>query len=84
MFFHAINRHFDQPMAITVDLTAQGQLAGKGRHFMLEGRLSDRPAEGEPRQIGRITEREVSYDGKALQIALPPRTVSCVELPRQR
>lgn len=83
VFFHVINRHFDRPLTITIDLTAQGALAGKARHFMLEGRLSDRPAEGELRQIGRITERELSYDGKVLTIVLPPRTVSCIELPRK-
>jgi alpha-N-arabinofuranosidase len=83
VFLHVINRHFDQQMAITVDLTAQGAMSGKGRQFMLEGRLNDRPVQGEPRQIGRITERELSYDGKVLRVVLPPRTVSCIELPRR-
>jgi alpha-N-arabinofuranosidase len=84
VFFHVINRHFDEAMEITVDVTAQGPLAGNGRHFMLEGRLNDRPAEGEPMQIGTITHRDVAYDGKNLKVVLPARTVSCIELPRKR
>ena len=84
VYFHAINRHFDQPMSVTVDLTAHAPLTGTGRHLVLEGRLNDRPAEGEPRQIGRVTEREVTYDGETLKVTLPPRSVSCIELPRKR
>lgn len=71
-------------MGITIDVTAQGPLTGRGRHFMLEGRLDDRPAEEEPMQISNITHRGVEHDGKKLKVVLPGRTVSCIEPPRKR
>ncbi len=83
VYLHVINRHFDQDMPITVDLSGQAPLAGTGRHYVLEGRLNDKPAAGEPDQIGRITERELTFDGSDLRLTLPPRTVSCIELPRK-
>ncbi len=84
VFFHVINRHFDQPIEITIDLTALGPLENKAGHYMLEGRLNDKPAQGEPRQIARITHSELSYDGMVLKVILPARTVSCIELPRKK
>jgi len=84
VFFHVINRHFDQPIEITIDLTALRPLEDKARLYMLEGRLNDKPARGEPRQIARITHSELSYDGIVLKVLLPARTVSCIELFRQK
>ena len=40
VFFHVINRHFDQPIEITIDLTALRPLEDKAGHYMLEGRLN--------------------------------------------
>jgi hypothetical protein len=51
---------------------------------MLTGRLKNRPSKGESKQIGKITCTEVAYNGKILKILLPPRTVSCIELPRRK
>lgn len=84
VFFHVINRQFEQPIEITLDVTAMGPLAGNAHHYTLEGRLNNRPSQGEPMQIGRITRSEVLYNGKTLRILLPARTVSCIELPRKR
>ncbi|MFC1557904.1 alpha-L-arabinofuranosidase C-terminal domain-containing protein [candidate division KSB1 bacterium] len=84
VFFHVINRRFERAIKITIDLTAQEPLTGKAQHYILAGRLNDKPARGEPVQIGKITNREISYDGKTLEIVLPARTVSCIEFPRNR
>jgi alpha-L-arabinofuranosidase len=80
LFFHVINRHFDQSIEITVDLTDLGSFENKARHYMLEGRLNDSPAQGEPDQIAGINHTELVHDGKALKVLLPARTVSCIEL----
>ena len=84
VFFHVINRHFDQPIEIAIDLTALQPVGNKARHYMLEGRLNDKPVQGEPRQIARITHSDISYDGMVLKVLLPARTVSCIELYRKR
>lgn len=84
VFFHIINRNFDQPMEIKIDLTALGPLANIARHYMLEGRLNDKPTQNEPMQIAQITNSEIAYDGMILKVLLPARTVSCIELPRKK
>lgn len=82
VFFHVINRHFDKPIEITIDLTDFGPFEDKARHYVLNGRLNDMPAPGEPNQIAEITQSEVAYDGMVLNVLLPARTVSCIELYR--
>jgi alpha-N-arabinofuranosidase len=84
VFFHVINRHFDQPIEITIDVTALRPLDHRARHYVLEGRLIDKPAQGESSQIARITHSDIPYDGMMLKVLLPARTVSCIELPLKR
>ena len=84
VYFHVINRHFDEPMEISIDLTALHPLEAEARHYRLEGRLNDEPGEGEPRQVARITDSIVPYDGDMLRVLLPARSVSCIELGRMR
>ena len=84
VFLHLINRHFDQPQQVTVDLTALAPLTGKGRHYLLQGRLNDKPNDGEPVQIGQVTHADVTLRENVLDVLLPPRTVSCVEIARTR
>jgi len=84
IFFHVINRHFDKSIEITVDLTDMGSFDNKAEHFMLEGRLNDSPAKGESDQIAKIQRSELTHDGKTLKVFLPARTVSCIELYKNR
>jgi len=79
VYFHAINRDFDEPIDVTIDISAFGRLEGRAIHHVLEGRLNDAPKPSEPRQIGRITKRDLSFDGKGLRITLPNRSISCIE-----
>ena len=79
LYFHAINRGFEKSMDITIDVSAFGRLEGRAEHHLLEGRLNDAPEPGRPRQIGRTSQRDILFDGKALKITLPERSVSCIE-----
>ena len=83
IYFHAINRSFEEPLDVTVDVSAVDGLDGRAIHHVLEGRLNDTPDSGEARQIGRISQRDISFDGKTLKVTLPHRSVSCVELTRK-
>lgn len=83
VFFHVINRHFNTPMEVLVDLTDLAPLATTAQHYILEGRLTDPPAPGQPAQIAEITDSQVTFDGKTLKLILPARSVSCVEIPRK-
>ncbi len=83
IYFHAINRSFEQSIDVTVDVSAFGRLEGRAVHYVLEGRLNDVPEPDEPRQIGRITQKDIRFDGKTLTAALPHRSVSCIEFMQQ-
>ncbi len=83
VYFHAINRHFDEPMEVRIDLSAFGSLEGNAVHHVFEGRLNDRPRAGEPRQIGRIRHEQIRFEGTTFEVTFPPRTVSCIEIMRK-
>jgi alpha-L-arabinofuranosidase len=79
LYFHAINRSIDESIDVTIDVSAFGPLESRAVHHLLEGRLNDAPEPGQPRQIGRTTQKDVRFDGKALKVTLPERSVSCIE-----
>jgi len=83
IYFHAINRSFEQQKDVTIDVSAFGSVEGSAVHHVLEGRLNDEPGPNESRQIGRVSERPASLDGKILKTALPHRSVSCIEFNRK-
>jgi alpha-N-arabinofuranosidase len=79
VYFHAINRHFEKPIDVTIDISALGPFKDRAVHYILEGRLNDTPKPNEPRQIGRITQRDIFFNGNRLKITLPNRSISCIE-----
>ncbi|UCC96663.1 MAG: hypothetical protein JSW66_12550 [Phycisphaerales bacterium] len=79
IYFHAINRSFEKPLDVTVDVSAFGPLDDRAIHHILEGRLNDAPGPGQARQIGRVSRRDIRFDGKRLRATLPYRSVSCIE-----
>ncbi|MCH7556630.1 MAG: hypothetical protein IIB56_04135 [Planctomycetes bacterium] len=79
IYFHAINRSFEQSIDVTVDVSAFDHLKDFAVHYVLEGRLNDAPEQDGIRQIGRITQRDIYFDSKKLTVALPHRSVSCIE-----
>ncbi len=83
IYFHAINRSFEKSIDVTVDVSAFGHLEGRAVYYVLEGRLNDAPEPDEPRQIGRITQRDISFEGGKLTVTLPHRSVSCIEFTRK-
>ena len=82
VYFHAINRSFEKSIDVTIDISDLGRLKGSAVHHVLQGRLNDKPKPNEPRQIGRITQRNVSFDEHNLKITLPNRSISCIEFKR--
>ncbi len=83
IYFHAINRSFDKSRDVTIDVSAFGSVGRRAVHHVLQGRLNNEPGPNEPRQIGRVSERPASLDGKTLKVTLPERSVSCIEFNRK-
>lgn len=79
---HLINRDFDAPRTVTVDLSALPALQKSGKDYVFTGRLNDAPAPGEPLQIGREEQRPTPVGpSNLLRVILPARSISCVEVP---
>ena len=83
VFIHAINRSFDEPAEIAIDLT--GFPAGdRAIHHLVQGRLNDAPEEGQSEQIGRESASRITGSTKMFRVKLPERSVSCIEVPLER
>ncbi len=80
VFFHAINRSFSRAIDIDIDLSAFGHLAPTATHHLIEGRLNDRPREGEPLRIARTSSRMLMVKEPVLRVTLPARSVSVIEV----
>ena len=81
LFLHIINREYDKSLTLSIDASDLGEFTGTARRYSLVGRLHDQPRPGEPRQISRITETDFHVASGKLSLPLPPRSVSCVEIP---
>ncbi len=83
VFIHAINRSFDKAMEVTIDLP--GFPSGGGAvHHLVQGRLNDKPLDGQPEQIGYESTHKIAASAPPLKVTLPERSVSCIEIPLAR
>lgn len=83
VYWHAINRSFDQALEVTLDVSAMGPVAEQGRQFVLEGKLEDVAKPGEPQQLAAIRQANVPVSAGRARVTLPPRSVSVVEVERK-
>jgi alpha-N-arabinofuranosidase len=85
LFLHAINRHFDQALAVQFDISdLEKQHTTTGTLHIFEGRLNNEPAADEPLAPGRITEMKFPVLRSRFQVRLPARSVTVVEVPLQQ
>jgi len=82
-YWHAINRSFDKPLAVTVDLSALGPLADSARLFVMEGRLEDAPPAEGPADVAKIREEAVKVRAGLAKLNLPARCVAVLEASRK-
>ena len=84
LFVHAINRHFDEPLSVQIDISSLTQQPGQsGTLHTLEGRLRNAPEPGESAQPGKIRDEAFNIGGSRFQVQLPARSVSVIEVPLQ-
>ena len=82
LYLHAINRHFEEALAMQVDLSALGRsTAVKGTLHVLEGRLNNAPVGAETLAPGQIREEKIDRASDKVTVRLPRRSVSVVEIP---
>jgi alpha-L-arabinofuranosidase len=82
IYVHAINRHFSQNLSVTINLSAISGVTGRAIHHTLEGRLQNEPQPGESKEAAWLREQPLRFDGPALRVTLPKRSISCLEIAR--
>ena len=82
LFIHAINRHFEQPMKLKIDLSAFQSLPGKAVQYVIEGQVQDGRRGSQPWSICRLGSHELPFAPPEMAAELPPRSVSCIEIRR--
>jgi len=82
LYVHLINRHFDQPLSVRIDISSLTSRPGRrGILHTLEGRLRNTPEPGESLAPGRIRDAAFQIDGSRFRTRLPARSVSVIEIP---
>ncbi len=81
LYVHAINRHFDQPLSVHIDLTAVAQQPGLTGivHSLEEATPGSHPSP----QPGVIRATEFRPGGGHCQVRLAARSVNVIEIPLQ-
>ena len=82
VYFHAINRHFQEALPVRLDLTELGGTPGPGGTLhVLEGRLRNAPAAGEAIAPAKVRVETLKISGNSVEVELPARCVAVVEIP---
>ncbi len=82
IYVHAINRSFDQPVRVKIDLSSAAKLSGEGRKITMVGKLDTHVREYAGREVARLQTRKLKHSPGELDVVLEPRTVSVLELRR--
>ena len=72
---HMINRRFAGPQVVSIDGSAFNLKPQKVQLTILEGRLNDKPLDGEPMSPAEVRTETVSFTGGSLKLELPPRSI---------
>lgn len=80
VYLHLINRDFDRTIRLDVDVSDFTNLTGAGTRHTLVGP----PESAEEVRAAELTDSPVKFSGSILRLDLAPRTVSCVELDKNR
>ena len=72
---HMINRRFASPQVVSIDGSAFNLKPQKVQLTILEGRLNDKPLDGEPMSPAEVRTETVSFTGGSLKLELPPRSI---------
>ena len=83
VFVHAINRSFDKATG-SHDRSVGIPGRGRGGSPLVQGRLNDKPKDGQPEQIGYESTHTIAASAQPLKVTLPERSVSCIEIPLAR
>ncbi|MBD0269301.1 MAG: hypothetical protein ICV77_13545 [Cyanobacteria bacterium Co-bin8] len=81
IYVHAINRSFDQDLSIALDLSDFPTIGSAVTHYLFSQR---QPLVSDSQRLhaGEITAKSLPIQGQRLQVSLPKRSVSILEIPK--
>ena len=84
IYFHAINRHFDRDLSISIDTSDFKNLRNEASQHLFEGDLDNTFVDSEKRNgLGWFSERKIDFSNNILKVVLPKRSISIIEFARQ-
>ena len=81
VFVHMVNRQFESPMPVEVDVASLGAGGAAATLHVMTGRLENEPPPGESRCPTRIDARTVPVSAAKATVELPSRSVAILEIP---
>ena len=72
---HMINRRFTGKQTVTIDCTALNVKPQKVKLIILDGRLNDKPIDGDSLEPAYIRQENLSFSGNTLKLDLPPKAI---------
>lgn len=81
LYLHIIQRHFDRALPLRIDLTAFPSAEGQAMRRAMVPRTEARVA---PRDAATLDEKGVTLNEGQLDLILPPRSASIIEIPLQQ
>ncbi len=82
-YLHLINRRFDAPETLDLDLSALGAVQPTAVHHILEGTLDNSPIAPDNPSCARVRSVERLISGPLLHLEVPERTVSVLVIRRR-
>ncbi|MBD0335392.1 MAG: hypothetical protein ICV62_07885 [Cyanobacteria bacterium Co-bin13] len=81
VYVHIINRSFDRDLRVALDLSDFSAIGNAVTHHLFSERRPA-PPDSQRLSVGEITAKPLSTQGQSLQVMLPKRSVSILEIPR--
>ncbi len=81
LFVHMVNRRFKDEQEVVIDLKAFTRVGPKGRLHILEGRINNEAAPGEPLAPAALRSKDFKLPSRRFGLRLGPRTVTFAEIP---
>ncbi len=79
IFVHVINRCFDHDKSVNIDLS-EFNPAGQAQHRIVKGKIGENLLDDNPDSLSYEVHHSIPIDDP-LQVTLPERSVSCIEIP---
>ena len=83
VYLHVINRHFNDDLEATVDLSAFGEFETEATHHVFWGNIENEPCEEGSPEVGCFNKKNVVVKPSNTFVVFPKRSVSVIVFPKK-